>query len=483
MAPKLYRGSITVIERNNTGNDFQHLVRENEDLLLEEAGSDAKDSPRYALFRQSLGLDTLVEGHETIGKKIFFDTAGNVTYQEMIRNLEIIVVNDVHEVTDIVYLVGVSYLVQRVFVIFRGSTTPKDYRQDLKVFLDTIPNPISPEATYHGREEELGVHWGFRDYLYKEESLRKVGMTLSRVFRQFADLLDYHQSTTNEDVEIAAAAAAAEMEDDPRATGLMRASHGAIDLKKALLLPNKYQLIVEQVMDVIEEHPQYHLFITGHSLGGSMAAMLGLEAASDLRIPTPVTCITIGALKVGNMAFVRAYSYLEEQGRLRCVQVYNNRDIIPRFPTNGTLNLCAAMFWPELTFRHPGLHLEFCDRGRYIVHVPPKHTRCLGLFFHDTIVWFRFWCLILFFVPGTVCLFQTCLYIAIPCVGYCAVHHGIGFDTHHALVKYMARLANCRDDMDQQSIEKLNDRRWERPDYEITRIHQHRSHPARANLE
>mmetsp|Transcript_2961 Transcript_2961/g.5716 ORF Transcript_2961/g.5716 Transcript_2961/m.5716 type:complete len:469 (-) Transcript_2961:16-1422(-) len=457
-----------------SGADFQNLVQENEDLLVAETNSDAKDSPRYVLFRQALGLDPIIDGHETSDKKIFVDQADKVTYQEMIRNLQIIVVSDAHAETDIVYMVAVSHLLKRVFVIFRGSSTAKDYKQDFKVVMATIPNPISPQEEYYGREEELGVHWGFRDYLYREESLSKVG-TLPNIFKRFAGLLQLRKSTNaNEDDETAAAAVAAEMANDPRAFALMRAS-SYIDLKKTLQLPCKYQVIIEQVMDVIEEHPDYRLFVTGHSLGGSLATMLSFEAAADPRIPGPVTCVTIGALKVGTMTYVRAFSHLEKQGRLRCVQAYNNRDIIPRFPTNGSLNICAAVFWPERTFRHVGLHLEFCDKARYIVHVPPSHTSCFGLFFHDLVIWLRFWCLVLFFIPGTICIFQMCLCIAIPCTGYCALHHGMGFDTHHAVVKYMGRLANCRDDLEHRTIEELNERRWERPHYKAARVHQCRS--------
>lgn len=160
----------------------------------------SKDSQRYALFRQSLGIDDVIQGHESPdgSDPVVFHVDGGdrkVTYCEIILNLQILVVSDVHEATDVVYMVAKSPLLKRIIVIFRGSSTTLHYQKDFKVLMATIPNPLpaTPEYEYYDREEDLGVHWGFRDYLYQEESLFEVG-TLPKIFKKFINLLDLRKS-------------------------------------------------------------------------------------------------------------------------------------------------------------------------------------------------------------------------------------------------------------------------------------------------
>jgi Lipase (class 3) len=58
-----------------------------------------------------------------------------------------------------------------------------------------------------------------------------------------------------------------------------------------------------------EGKPGYELYICGHSLGGALATVFAFEAAAanDDLIPKPVTCITTGSPKIGNLAFVDAF--------------------------------------------------------------------------------------------------------------------------------------------------------------------------------
>jgi hypothetical protein len=63
------------------------------------------------------------------------------------------------------YCISLNNASKRVVISFRGSVTKKDFRQDSKAVLGRIDNPVKADHL----AEELGVHLGFREYLYNEE--------------------------------------------------------------------------------------------------------------------------------------------------------------------------------------------------------------------------------------------------------------------------------------------------------------------------
>ena len=441
--------------------DIVTIFQDNQELLTKEGGI-LKNESKCILYQQALGLQTAPDDERDISKVMF----GPHSYHEVAQDLEIVVISDHRQQTDIVYMVAVSHVRKQCWVIFRGSTTQKDYKQDAKMLLAEIQNPIDPKHQYLHREEELGMHLGFREYLYTEEKIAKV-LFKPKIYKKYLALVsslggdkDNEQATTQAAEQIAM--------QDPKASVRLTRKHKTRDLKKSLELPQKHQLIIEQVLDVIDEHDDYRLFCTGHSLGAALAVAMAFEAAADERIPAPVTCVNTAAPKVGNAAYLRAFTYLERQGRLRCAQVSNNRDIIPKFPLNGTVNVFAATCWPSRTFRHVGLQVELCDKAKYSVRIPPKHETCCGMFIHDVVRLFRFWVV----VVGVVFLSANFIYL-LPVFACCVVRHGIRFDEHHSQNRYKARLENCREDLEQRTIEELNERRWKRPRYKVPVVHRY----------
>ena len=81
------------------------------------------------------------------------------------------------------------------------------------------------------------------------------------------------------------------------------------------------------------DFPSYQLYVTGHSLGASMASLmaaslLSADASSDLGV------ITFGEPRTGNAAFATEYSQAlgggsERRQHFRCVHA---DDIIPHYP-------------------------------------------------------------------------------------------------------------------------------------------------------
>ena len=85
---------------------------------------------------------------------------------------------------DCVYLIFKNPLKKRITVCFRGSITFQDWIKDSKVFVGDIPNPVSDRPD---QPPMIGVHLGFREYLYgksRNVSITQLGSIRSS-FRSF----------------------------------------------------------------------------------------------------------------------------------------------------------------------------------------------------------------------------------------------------------------------------------------------------------
>lgn len=74
----------------------------------------------------------------------------------------------------------------------------------------------------------------------------------------------------------------------------------------------------------VQREPDTHLIITGHSLGGAVATLLG-ERLASLGLPKDkFTVITFGAPAIGNEAFANAYAE-----KIKLLRITNSSDPIP----------------------------------------------------------------------------------------------------------------------------------------------------------
>lgn len=88
---------------------------------------------------------------------------------------------------------------------------------------------------------------------------------------------------------------------------------------------------------LLKKHPDYGIYIAGHSLGGSLANLAAFQLADVPEIPSPITVISFGALLIGDVRFRRAFQAYEDAKRIRCVGVINDGDVIPLLPPQGYL--------------------------------------------------------------------------------------------------------------------------------------------------
>lgn len=415
---------------------------------------------KETITRERLKCEERAEMYgDALGAVEFRKWFGEEKQKEILSANQLVVFSDHHQENDIVYAISVSPVTKRISVIFRGSVTPKDFRQDAKALLSGIDNPVFDK--YPGLTEELGVHLGFREYLFKEEDLSKVVhrprmyrnivRTTSTAVAKAADTLGFDQKRKSDTSDTN--------------QGLKR---GTLEKKKKtrkrdeLEVPLKYDVILGQVLDLMEEYPDCRLYIAGHSLGGALSTLFSFLAAADSRVPGPVTCITSGAPKVGNIEFLRAYVAMERAGRIRCLQVANDQDPVPKAPPNGFMNPCHALFCQSRIFRHVGIHLELREAG-YALYYPPKTEYWPGIFLCDCAKICKIWLWVLFVFPFISLCFTSCFVIAVPCTLWCIFKTLRVSRQHHTQVKYLTRLDYSQSDLERYYLDELNEMRWSRP--------------------
>lgn len=88
----------------------------------------------------------------------------------------------------------------------------------------------------------------------------------------------------------------------------------------------------DDVTALIQKYPNYEIWVTGHSLGGSMASLAASYiVANKIKTGDKVKLITYGQPRTGNTAWAvahdaqMAYSY----------RVTHNRDVVPHIPEEG----------------------------------------------------------------------------------------------------------------------------------------------------
>lgn len=94
----------------------------------------------------------------------------------------------------------------------------------------------------------------------------------------------------------------------------------------------KFDQIIEDIMILLKKHPGFRLHVTGHSLGGALATMCSFFLACNESIPTPVTCISFAAPRVGTRSFLNACQYLERTSQLRMLRLMNHQDTVAVIP-------------------------------------------------------------------------------------------------------------------------------------------------------
>jgi hypothetical protein len=114
---------------------------------------------------------------------------------------------------------------------------------------------------------------------------------------------------------------------------------------------NKYTCVLRNMRQQIEANPGFAVRATGHSMGGSLATLFALYAASTEDWMPHIQIVTFGGPRIGDVAFFRAFRRLEVAQKVSKLRVVNHEDVVPTLP-----DLTVA---PQpLSYHHVGVELR-----------------------------------------------------------------------------------------------------------------------------
>lgn len=153
-----------------------------------------------------------------------------------------------------------------------------------------------------------------------------------------------------------------------------KVEHGFLSIYRSSSETSRYNKhsAAEQVMKEIKRLVEFYrdergeevsLTVTGHSLGGALAALNAYDAAKALP-GLPTTVVSFGAPRVGNIAF---RDELHNLG-VRALRVVVKQDMVPRMPglflNEGTLQKFDELTGPlEWVYTHVGTELKLDVRS------------------------------------------------------------------------------------------------------------------------
>lgn len=88
-----------------------------------------------------------------------------------------------------------------------------------------------------------------------------------------------------------------------------------------------YDKILASVKQILNEHPDFSLYVTGHSLGAALATLCGFMFSQELK--NQITVVSFASPRVGDVEWKNAF---EKQDNLVHYRIANDRDIVTAFP-------------------------------------------------------------------------------------------------------------------------------------------------------
>ena len=88
-----------------------------------------------------------------------------------------------------------------------------------------------------------------------------------------------------------------------------------------------YKNIVQNIKTQLETHPDYTIYVTGHSLGAALATLFGYLLSDE--IENNITVVSFASPRIGNSAWKTSF---EAKSNLTHYRITNCRDVITAFP-------------------------------------------------------------------------------------------------------------------------------------------------------
>ena len=88
-----------------------------------------------------------------------------------------------------------------------------------------------------------------------------------------------------------------------------------------------YDKILASVKQILDEHPDFSLYVTGHSLGAALSTLCGFMFSQEFK--NQITVVSFASPRVGDAEWKNAF---EKQRNLIHYRITNDRDIVTAFP-------------------------------------------------------------------------------------------------------------------------------------------------------
>jgi len=130
---------------------------------------------------------------------------------------------------------------------------------------------------------------------------------------------------------------------------------------------NIHLCIIQKIKCILDSHPDFKIYVTGHSLGGALATLFGYMLSFEF--DNLITVVSFASPRIGNKPWKKSF---ESKPNLVHFRVSNNRDLITATPT--------------INYYHVGTDIQLFNDSFYI-NVGKTHS-CFdySLFTHWSIL-------------------------------------------------------------------------------------------------
>jgi len=225
--------------------------------------------------------------------------------------------------SEVVWGIEVNDRSKRITVAFRGSIAPSDWVQNIKTEMVPFMLPGYTDVRTQNNTCSYGsVHKGFYDFLFGKT---KMGL------------------------------------------------NGSMNSK------------AEEIMGILKSdffyegslREQYSLFVTGHSLGGSLSTLFATRAAALNDFPTKtIMNVSIASPFCGDQEFREEFYKLEMSRRIMHLRLSNDGDIVPLIPaTTLILGMVPSVVPMVEAYKHVGMNIRLYDKEAGLASLVKPHIR------------------------------------------------------------------------------------------------------------
>ena len=186
---------------------------------------------------------------------------------------------------------------------------------------------------------------------------------------------------------------------------------------------SKAEEIMGILSDMFEnECKGYELFVTGHSLGGSLSTLFAFRAAAS-KLFGKVTCVSFASPYCGDQGFRDQFYELEKANLIRHIRFSNEEDVVPLIPFVAPNGIA-----PLEMYKHTGMNIRMYNADQLFM---PKCR---------------------LFYPKMGCLVNE---VRNATLNNFPMGLSVGVISKHLCPEYSSRLERCEDELKKISVEAL----------------------------